>query len=621
MRITGTVLLLLAARLAFSVDLARDTLSPAFEWKPFPYSWKEIIAGDYHITPVHWQRPVASNQLLQTGMNSRPVWLDANTIRVFYGVRGPGNGIFYFDVDPQNPGKVRSGPHGPIIATGPKGSYDDDWLIAPEPVRVSDSHIRMYYSAKMANRPFFEQAWSLAFADSFDGGKTWTKHPGNPILTTGTAEWERGAVGFCSVEKMSSGWRMWYLGTDEKAVKQIGYATSSDGIQWKRYANNPVLPVDPNNYWESMALAVPRVIQDGRILKVWYASYGPGSLNGGQGPYAVGMAESMDGLRWFRSPHNPVMKHAAAGWDSLMTAYPGVVANKDRYYMWYSGNGYNGVGFAESRVATGLRYYRTGATAKPDASWSAWKSLSGAEPARSGYIQFAVLQTPPPAKLYFTGDSLTAGPDGYPELVERLLGASFRGGQFPVVKHAKSGAKMSAIAQWGMSDLAAKESGAGILFIQDAGLTDYPLATLEKSLRSLIGAAGSRKVFLINQARRPAGMAPDTRVVEGLPVEKWHLYWQEEVNPLLKRLATETGATLIDYESALGNFLARHPKAPLLQPDGVHLEKAGKRFLALLVIKALGFSKEAIDLSTIAPVQEWDQKMLEFVFAEEHASK
>jgi lysophospholipase L1-like esterase len=610
----GAILLLAAARLGAAVDLDRDTVSPAYEWGPFPYAWNEILSGGYQPTPVHWRR-APGNRLVEQGMNARPVRWDDSTIRVFYGVRGPGKGIFYFDVDPEQPDRIRSGPHGPIVATGPKGSYDDDWLIAPEPVRISGSHIRLYYSAKTASRPFFEQAWSLAFADSLDGGKTWRKHPGNPILTTGTDEWERGAIGFCSVEKEGGAWSMWYLGTNEKAVKQIGYATSDDGVRWRRHEANPVLPVDPGNYWESMALAVPRVIREGRLWKVWYASYGPGSLNGGQGPYAVGFAESIDGIRWSRSPHNPVMKHSAEGWDAAMTAYPGVVAHHDRYYMWYSGNSYNGVGFAQARVPRGIRYYRTGPSADPDARWTAWKAVAGEEPARTGFIQFAFTGQPLPGKIYFSGDSLTAGEGGFPDIVSSILGASFRDRRRPVVKHAAGGAKMSAIARWTRLDLSGKESDSRVVFVQDAGLTDHPAAAFETSLRSVIAAAGARTVFLINHPRRPSGTAADPRVVEGIPLEQWHAYWQRELNPLLARVARETGATLIDYAAELDRFLSQSPGAPLLAADGVHPEKAGRFFLALLALRALGFPEEALDFSPVAPLSDLDRRMLRFVFS------
>lgn len=613
MKLNGILLLLAVPLLVGAADLSHDTLSPAYEWRSFPYSWKEILAGDYAVTPVHWQRP-AGNRLLEHGMNARPVRWDNSTIRVFYGVRGPGKGIFYFDVDPANPSRIRSGPHGPIIATGPAGSYDGDWLIAPEPVRVSASHIRMYYSAKRANRPFFEQAWSLAMAESFDGGKTWTKHPGNPILQTGQAEWERGAIGFCSVEKVDAEWRMWYLGTNEKAVKQIGYTTSTDGIRWSRHAANPVLPVDPHNYWESMALAVPRVIRDGRILKVWYASYGPGSLNGGQGPYAVGMAESIDGIRWFRSPHNPVMKHSAAGWDAIMTAYPGVITNDRKHFMWYSGNGYNGIGFAEASPPKGHRYYRVGSSSTPNASWSEWRAVAGTEPARGGYIQFAVFRSIRPGKIYFAGDSLTAGDESYPEMLARMLAAGLRGDRYPVAKHAVSGAKMSAIAGWAAGDLAGAYRDAAAVVVQDAGLTDHPVEKFERSLRALIASAGTRHVFLINHALRPAGAPRDSRVVEGLPVEQWHEYWQQSLNPLLYKIARETGAVVIDYRGALDGFLARHPNAPLLIEDGVHLAPAGKLFLAIVTAKAAGLSAQQLDLSGHFPLSDLHRDMLSFVF-------
>lgn len=365
------------------------TLSPAYEWKSVPHSWADIRDGKMTLTPVHWQR--TAKPMIAQGMNLRPVLWDEQTIRVFYGVRGPGKGIFYIDVDPAQPDRIKAGPVGPILSTGAKGTYDDDWVIAPEPVRVSPTHLRLYYSAKQAGKGFFQKVWSLALAESKDNGKTWTRHAGNPILQVTDAKWECGAVGFCSVEKTPTGWRMWYIGTDDNGnglliIKQIGLATSEDGLTWTRYPGNPVLPVDPKRRWESRCVAVPRVIRDGATLKMWYCCYETNNT------YAVGHAESFDGVRWFRSAHNPVLRGAGKGFDSAMTAYPGTIRVGDRYLMWYCGNGYgsSGIGLATADVPRGASSFRTGTTAEPDATWSAWQTLDAMEPTRQGYIQFKV---------------------------------------------------------------------------------------------------------------------------------------------------------------------------------------------------------------------------------------
>lgn len=369
-------------------DMKRDTVSPVYEWQTFPYSWKEIVNGEFTLTPVHWLRN-PENPVISNGMNSRPIRLNENTIRMYFGRNSKNGGLFYFDVDPANPAVLKSEPVGPLVAPGPDGAYDDEWLICPEPVKITEAHWRMYYAAKKQGA-FFGGAWSLACADSYDGGKTWTKYAGNPILTVTQNNWESGAVGFPSVEHDKTGWRLWYLGTDQNdnALKQIGYATSEDGLNWRRHADNPVLPVDPDNHWEKQAIAVARVIRDGRLYRAWYASYPQNDT------YAVGFAESADGIHWTRSPHNPVMKPDGKGWDGGMKAYPGVVRMGDRYFMWYSGNGYGsaGIGLATADVPGGTRLYRTGPVAKPNPSWGEWKPLPDQIPEIQGYIQFAMVQ-------------------------------------------------------------------------------------------------------------------------------------------------------------------------------------------------------------------------------------
>lgn len=59
--------------------------------------------------------------------------------------------------------------------------------------------------------------------------------PGNPVFTVGeSGQWDESFVGSVTVLFKDEEFHMWYGGADA-SVSSIGYATSSDGINWNRY--------------------------------------------------------------------------------------------------------------------------------------------------------------------------------------------------------------------------------------------------------------------------------------------------------------------------------------------------------------------------------------------------
>ena len=96
-------------------------------------------------------------------------------------------------------------------------------------------------------------------------------------------------------------YRMWYTG-QANGHSAIGYATSSDGVVWKRMSDKPVL--SPDQPWEKVAVMCPDVIWDDKtkLYKMWYS--------GGEQyePDAIGYATSPDGMVWTKREDNPVFK-------------------------------------------------------------------------------------------------------------------------------------------------------------------------------------------------------------------------------------------------------------------------------------------------------------------------
>jgi predicted GH43/DUF377 family glycosyl hydrolase len=128
------------------------------------------------------------------------------------------------------------------------------------------------------------------YATSTDG-LTWTKYAGNPVMTP-TQTWE--GVGGTNHEtspstvlKEGGVYKMWYHGI-EGTTRRIGYATSSDGITWTHYAGNPVLDVGANGEWDAGGIGEPKVIHVGSTYVMYYVhTVDPGG---------VGLATSADGV-------------------------------------------------------------------------------------------------------------------------------------------------------------------------------------------------------------------------------------------------------------------------------------------------------------------------------------
>lgn len=81
-----------------------------------------------------------------------------------------------------------------------------------------------------------------------------------PILVPGDGDaWDKYGVGAPQVIKTDSGYIMYYEGINIRGDRLVGMASSDDGIDWTKYENNPILT--PELSWEGSRLHQPRVIQ------------------------------------------------------------------------------------------------------------------------------------------------------------------------------------------------------------------------------------------------------------------------------------------------------------------------------------------------------------------------
>jgi predicted GH43/DUF377 family glycosyl hydrolase len=137
--------------------------------------------------------------------------------------------------------------------------------------------------------------------------------------------------------------KMWYVSTlkwtsDEHGLHYIcviRHATSQDGVNWTTHPHICLEPELPDEY----AVGRPSVVRDGRLYKMWYSIRSFSKL------YALGYAESADGIIWERMDARVGLGKSESGWDSEMICYPCVVETEGRRLLFYNGNGRGVSGF------------------------------------------------------------------------------------------------------------------------------------------------------------------------------------------------------------------------------------------------------------------------------------
>jgi hypothetical protein len=137
---------------------------------------------------------------------------------------------------------------------------------------------------------------------------------------------------------------MIYTGYDGIA-HNIGYATSTDGIHWTRYASNPVLLRGNPGSWDQVDIqASSIVVHNGTIFLLYNATAGP-----------IGLAVSTNWTSWRKLPSNPVLRPGPSGsWDAAL-AFGSALFNNNQFQFWYTGIG-GGFGWQIGYATSPLTY-------------------------------------------------------------------------------------------------------------------------------------------------------------------------------------------------------------------------------------------------------------------------
>ena len=211
-----------------------------------------------------------------------------------------------------------------------------------------------------------------------------TPYQGNPVFDgEGPGHWDERIRERGWILREDDQYRLWYTGYVDKpgSIRQLGYATSDDGIHWNRYSKNPL---DTTRSIEDMA-----VIRDGETLfmfaeglhdKAQLLSSNDGitwthlgkmdvrQTNGqpiSAGPYGtptpwkekgiwflfyerrdlgIWVATSTDMKVWTNLSDEPVIRPGPEPYDFRTVAMNQIIKHEGTYYASYHGHGKEGKG-------------------------------------------------------------------------------------------------------------------------------------------------------------------------------------------------------------------------------------------------------------------------------------
>ncbi len=272
--------------------------------------------------------------------------LDNDTFKMYYvaaGVQFLGDTVlrgrisYAYSIDGIN--WIKSDSILPVLDVDTAGGWDSEWLDAPE-ILMDPGGYKLYYFGnsnydEVFNPPPVSSAYGVAISTD---GINWQKYENNPILEKGnTLDWDGLWVESPALyyDAQTGKYMMWYTGIASNYEMRIGLSTSTDGIIWtKDTINNPVVDIGISGSWDDLIVGVPAVIKSGYIFEMWY--------NGCQIPYGldtikIGYAVSINGIDWLKYPGNPVLSINDPPNDSNGPWAPDVIFDSinNEYKMWY----------------------------------------------------------------------------------------------------------------------------------------------------------------------------------------------------------------------------------------------------------------------------------------------
>lgn len=201
--------------------------------------------------------------------------LDNDRFRIYFTPRDGDNRshVGWFDINLNDPTVILDESTTPVLAPGKMGAFDMDGTMASTLVRRGDDRLLYYIGWNRGVGVPFRNCVGLAIQSGGTG--PFIRHSDGPVMDRGPTDPYFIASHDVVVE--GGAWHIWYLsgldwgpGDPPVSSYNLRYAISDNGVDWRRHGTVAVDFEHPNE----IAIARPTVIKDDDIWRMWYCYRG-----------------------------------------------------------------------------------------------------------------------------------------------------------------------------------------------------------------------------------------------------------------------------------------------------------------------------------------------------------
>ena len=199
-----------------------------------------------------------------------PIRIKSDLFRVFYSSRNKENKSFitYTDIELKNNIKIIDHAKKPCLAPGELGCFDDNGVTPSSVIKIKKK-IYLYY---VGWKPRSTTRYSLmgGIAISNDNGKSFKRYSRSSMfMSTNKEPFQIMTAPFVLKEKKK--WRVWYVSCEkwknsDYPIYNIKYATSKNGLKWTQTGK-----VSIKLKKKERAVARPTVIKKNKMFHMWYS--------------------------------------------------------------------------------------------------------------------------------------------------------------------------------------------------------------------------------------------------------------------------------------------------------------------------------------------------------------